>query len=59
MMTIEAIQRALQDRRIDKVARATGLHYNTIRDIRDSGKANPTLRVMTALSNYLEGGDKQ
>lgn len=58
-MTIEAIQAALQDRRIDKVARATGLHYNTVRDIRDSTRANPTLRVMTALSNYIEEGSKQ
>ena len=37
-----------------KVADATGLHYNTIREVRDNPDANPTYKVMLALSNYLE-----
>lgn len=37
-----------------RVAEATGLHYNTIREIRDNPDANPTHRVLAALSEYLE-----
>ena len=55
MMTLEQVQAALADRRTDKVAEATGLHYNTVREIRDNVNANPTWRVFKALSDYLEG----
>jgi hypothetical protein len=55
MLTLEQIKAALSDRRIKMVAQATGLHNNTIRDIRDNPKANPSYRVMKALSDYLEG----
>jgi hypothetical protein len=37
------------------VAEATKIHYNTIRGIRDNHVANPSYRVLKALSNYLEG----
>jgi hypothetical protein len=37
-----------------KVAEATGVHYNTIRQVRDNPNANPTHKVLLALSNYLE-----
>ena len=55
MMTIEAIRLALQDRRISMVSTATGLHYNTIKSVRDNEDANPSYKVLKALSNYLEG----
>jgi len=55
MMTLEQIRNALRDRRPKLVAEATGLHPNTVRDVRDNPKANPTYRVMLALSRYLEG----
>lgn len=55
MMTLERIRAALQDRRMDRVAEATGLHYNTIREVRDNPSANPTWRVFKALNDYLEG----
>lgn len=55
MLTLEQISRRLKDRRTDKVAEATGIHYNTVRDIRDNPHANPTWRVLSALSDYLEG----
>lgn len=55
MMTIDAIRLALRDRRISMVAEATKIHYNTIRSIRDNRVANPSYRVLKALSNYLEG----
>lgn len=53
MMTLEQIQAALRDRRPGKVAEATGLHYNTIREVRDNPAANPTYSVLRALSEYL------
>lgn len=55
MMTLEQIRKALSDRMPIKVADATGLHYNTIREVRDNPDANPTYKVLVALSNYLEG----
>jgi hypothetical protein len=54
MMTLEQIRDALSDRMPIKVAEATGVHYNTIRQVRDNPNANPTHKVMLALSNYLE-----
>ncbi len=55
MMTLEKIRQALADRMPSKVAEATGLHYNTIREVRDNPDANPTYKVLLALSAYLEG----
>jgi len=57
MMRVDEIQKALQDRRIGMVAQATGLHPNTIRDVRDSENPNPSYRVIAALSDYLEERD--
>ena len=54
MMSLEQIRDALKDRRIDIVARAAGVHPNTVRDLRDNPKANPTWRTLDALSRYLE-----
>jgi len=55
MLTIEAIRLALRDRRISMVSAATGLHYNTIKAVRDNEDANPSYKVLKALSDYLEG----
>jgi hypothetical protein len=54
MLTIEQIRLALKDRRISMVAAATGLHYNTIRFVRDKRTANPSYKVLKALSDYFE-----
>lgn len=61
MLTLEQIRAALLDRRPSRVAAGTGLHYNTIREIRDNPDANPTYKVLMALSDYLEpwGDDQQ
>ena len=53
MLTLKQIQARLADRRIDKVAEATGLHYNTVRNIREGVTGNPSWRVVKALSDYL------
>lgn len=55
MLTLDQIRAALRDRRLAKVAEATGLHYNTIREVRDNPNANPTYKVIKVLSDYLEG----
>lgn len=54
MLTIERIKAELQDIQLSKVSAATGLHYNTLRDLRDNPDPNPTYRVMVAVSDYLE-----
>lgn len=54
MMTLEQIRQALSDRMPRKVSAATGIHYNTIRTVRDNPAANPTHKVLQALSDYLE-----
>ncbi|MFA7166289.1 MAG: hypothetical protein WC124_10700 [Desulfoplanes sp.] len=55
MMNLDEIKSALVDRRPGKVAAETGLHYNTIKDVRDNPNTNPTWSTMQALSDYLEG----
>ena len=53
MLTLEQIRESLRDRMPARVAEATGLHYNTIREVRDNPDANPTYKVLKALSDYL------
>ena len=53
MLSLFEIQNSLKDRRISFIAHATGLHYNTIREIRDNPEANPTHKVLKLLSDYL------
>jgi hypothetical protein len=53
MMTLKQISDSLQDRRLTVISEATGVHWNTIRTIRDNPKANPTYQVMVKLSDYL------
>ena len=53
MMTLEQIRAALADRRISMVAACTGLHVNTVIEVKNSSQANPTYRVLKALSDYL------
>lgn len=57
MMTLKCIKYALRDRRPGMVAKATGLHLNTVRDVRDNPNANPTYKVLKALSDYLKGDE--
>lgn len=57
MMKLEDIRGLLKDRRVSIIAEATGIHFNTIREIRDNENANPTYRVMTKLTDYLESNN--
>ena len=55
MLTLNETRRLLMDRRLQVVAQATGIHYNTLKKIRDDDQANPTYAVIKLLSDYLEG----
>lgn len=52
-LALDEIRRELADRSPSKVAQATGLHYQTIRRIRDNQDRNPTYATLLALSEYL------
>lgn len=54
MMTLEQVRQALADRRIPVVSDATGLHYNTIKNIRDGLTIDPGSSTLKKLSDYLE-----
>ena len=55
MLTLEQISIKLQDRRLGLIVKATGLHYNTLRDVRDNSEANPTYKVIKLLNDYFSG----
>ena len=54
MLTLEQIRTALADRRLNVVAKATGIHVTTIARIRDGSTLDPKSSVVAALSAYLE-----
>jgi hypothetical protein len=54
MLTLELIRAQLQDRRLTVISEKTGLHPNTLRDIRNNADCNPSHRVLAALSQYIE-----
>ena len=53
-MELEEIQRLLKDRRLDVVSEATGIHRNTIANIRDGKTPIPTKAHLIALASYLK-----
>ena len=55
MLTPEEIREKLKDRVIKMVAEQTGLHYNTVLNIRNGESADPSHRAVKALSEYFEG----
>jgi hypothetical protein len=58
MLTLELIRAQLQDRRLTVISEKTGLHPNTLRDIRNNADCNPSHRVLAALSDYFVKGAK-
>ena len=54
MLNLEQIKEKLQDRKLMVVSEKTGVHYNTLKNILDGKNTNPTIRVIEAISNYLE-----
>jgi hypothetical protein len=53
MLTLVQIRAALADRRLSVVSKVTGIHQNTLREIRKNAECNPTHRILSALSDYL------
>lgn len=51
---VARVREALTDRRLDIVARGTGLHYNTIRNV-FHGRFKPRPETLENLINYLFG----
>jgi transcriptional regulator with XRE-family HTH domain len=49
------IRAALDDRNLSKVAEATGLHENTVRNIAKGRGETPSLATIEKLGNYLFG----
>lgn len=47
------IRKALDDRNLSKVAFATGLHENTVRNIANGKGETPTLATIEKLGKYL------
>jgi len=52
-MDIEEIRDKLELLRLERVAQATGVHYNTLRNMRDNSDANPTRKNMDIIERYL------
>ena len=55
MLTLDQIRDKLQDHRLGLIVKATGLHYNTLREVRDNLEANPTYKVIKLLNDYFSG----
>ena len=54
-MTLDQIIAALKDRRLDIVSKATGLHRETLRRIRDGLAVAPTHDTVEKLRAYFGG----
>lgn len=55
MLDLPTIRYALADRNLARVAQKTGIHANTLRNIRTGANTNPTLLTLERISNYLAG----
>ncbi len=53
-MKLEQIQKALRDRRLIVVAEATGISYGTLLAIRDNPDANPMVKTLKVIEDYLK-----
>lgn len=53
IMTVSEIRQALSDRVVDVVSARTGIHRNTIYNIRSGKVSDPAVSTVEALSRYL------
>jgi hypothetical protein len=53
--SLEKIRADLADRRVSIISKQTGLHPNTIMNIRDGRENNPKLGTLNKLVSYLYG----
>ena len=54
MLSLDEIRERLRDRRYRRVAKAIGVHHQTIYNVMDEN-ANPTHATLKKLSDYLTG----
>ena len=54
MHELQWLREELARRQLAGVARDTGLHVNTLYDLRDGKNTNPKLSTITVLTNYFE-----
>ena len=53
MKEVEEIRRKLKDRRLYMVAKATGITYQTLLDIREGKTMNPTIMTVEKIKEYF------
>ncbi len=53
-MTPEQLRAALQRETLAEIARGSGVHYNTVRNIALGKNQNPTYRIMQKIIAYME-----
>lgn len=54
IVTLQDVRDALSDRRLTKVAEETGLKYQTVMEVANGKRENPTYETFMALVNYLK-----
>jgi transcriptional regulator with XRE-family HTH domain len=54
MLTIERLRELMQDRAVPVVAERTGIHYNTVLNIKNGTNKNPSYEVIKKLSDYFQ-----
>lgn len=60
MLTIQQVRERLQDRKLSKIAATTGLHVNTIANVRDGDdKSEHLASVIEKLADYLETAEEK
>ena len=52
-MTLEEISEKLSDRNLTIISERTGIHYNTLRNIKNGENKNPGYLMVVNLSNYF------
>ncbi len=55
-MTLDEMVKALDDRNLVKVSEATGVSYQTIRNIAIGKTLDPSISVFKKIEQYLVGG---
>lgn len=55
IMRLSEVRKALQDRRLSKVAEETGIGQTTLREVRDGLCKDHSYNTIEKISDYLEG----
>lgn len=58
MFDIDTVRAALKKAHLGKLEVKIGVHYNTLLGIRNGTNKNPTLKTLTAISNWMAASHK-